>query len=121
MIIPVSGVIKTKLLTKSALNTFTNLIVSPAFVFFLSQFLALCHKGNNGSFPFSSHSTLLLLLEIGVSQNLAKLGEVHIKWEGMGRRESTYFPFGRRKFEPRALALKRIFWDLSKIGVIKEG
>ena len=85
MIIPVSGVIKTKLLTKSPLNTFTNLIVSPAFVFFLRQFLALCHKGNNGSFPFSSHSTLLLLLEIGVSQNLAKLGEVHIKcqgWEG---------------------------------------
>ena len=30
-------------------------------------------------------------------------------------------PFGWSKFEPSALALKRIFWDLIGVAVVKEG
>ena len=31
------------------------------------------------------------------------------------------FPFGCSKFEPSALSLKRMFWDLSGVDVVKEG
>ena len=53
MFVPVLEAIKTKVLAKPPVNAFTNPFVSPAFVFFLIRFRALCHNVTNGFFPFA--------------------------------------------------------------------
>ena len=82
----------------------------------------------------------IIKLEIRVSQNLAKLGGCH-KMSGMegGENWSKLYSLGGRvsilalilegemliafwlEFQPRTLLLKKIFWDLNGVGVVKEG
>ena len=92
--------------------------------------------------PAKSKDNYISQLEKRVSQNLAKLvggggeaykmsgvegGENWSKLCSLGGRVSTLAlilegePFRWSKFQPSALLLKRIFWDLNGVGVVKEG
>ena len=76
----------------------------------------------------------IIELEIRVSQNLAKLGGIP-EGVGGGRRNEVNHVTGEGgsnigswdvlnllwiKFEPSALALKRIFWDVNGVSVVSE-